>query len=179
MQNELQKLINQIPEDASRKVELSFLFTQRILDILEKKGMSQKELAVKLKKSESEISKWMKGAQNFTFETVAKIEIALGEKIIIIPGVEELPEPVHEIGWSTEMHFDHNTKQDLFTTLIDIPNMHYIIERKRAPFFSPTPQHLDDFLIVDMMSDKKHTKYIWKANTKNGILNKKMTLLPY
>lgn len=66
-----------------RKVALSFAISERILDILEYRGISQAELARMMGKSESEISKWMSGVHNFTSETIAKIEVALDEEILM------------------------------------------------------------------------------------------------
>ncbi len=54
----------------------------RIHEILVAQGKEQKDLAVLLGKSESEISKWMTGTHNFTIKTLSKIESILGEKII-------------------------------------------------------------------------------------------------
>lgn len=72
-----------IPQEIKAAVSKSFDITDQILDILERKNMSQKELASLLGKSDSEISKWMKGTHNFTEETIAKIELALGEPITL------------------------------------------------------------------------------------------------
>ena len=63
-------------------VKHSFDFVDRVHEILEKKGLEQKDLAKALGKSESEISKWMSGTHNFTFKTAAKIEAALDELIL-------------------------------------------------------------------------------------------------
>ncbi len=77
--------LNAIPEHAMERAAMSLDVADRIHAILEKKGMSHKELAQSLGKSESEISKWMRGTHNFTFETIAKINVALGTKLIYIP----------------------------------------------------------------------------------------------
>jgi len=69
-------------EEIKREVDLSFDVANALINILASKGMSQKELASMLKKKESEISKWLSGRHNFTFRTIAKIENALGEKLI-------------------------------------------------------------------------------------------------
>ena len=46
--------------------------------------LCQKNIAQKLHKRESEISKWLTGRHNFTMQTIAKIETALGSKLINI-----------------------------------------------------------------------------------------------
>ena len=57
----------------------------RIYDILEAKGMTQKELARKLGKTETEVSRWLSGTHNLTLSTISKVSVALGEDIVIIP----------------------------------------------------------------------------------------------
>lgn len=68
------------------RVDMSFLIVDRIHDILVRHGLRQKDLASMLDKRESEISKWMRGSHNFTIETIAQIERALGEPILQVVG---------------------------------------------------------------------------------------------
>lgn len=68
--------------DTRNSVALSFRIVDRIHDILEEKGLRQKDLALKLGKSEAEISKWMRGTHNFTIDTLASIEDALGAPVV-------------------------------------------------------------------------------------------------
>lgn len=63
-------------------VALSFRIVDRICEILEEKGLKQKDLAVRLGKSEAEISKWMRGTHNFTIDTLVSIEDALEAPIV-------------------------------------------------------------------------------------------------
>lgn len=71
-----------VAPEVRRQVDISFLIVNRIHEILTCKGYRQKDLAEKLGKKESEISKWMRGTHNFTIETLSSIETALGEPII-------------------------------------------------------------------------------------------------
>jgi transcriptional regulator with XRE-family HTH domain len=71
-----------IPQETKDFVDHSFAIADRIYEILEAKGMEQKDLANALGKKESEISKWLTGTHNFTLKTIAKIERFLGESII-------------------------------------------------------------------------------------------------
>ncbi|MEQ8535335.1 MAG: helix-turn-helix transcriptional regulator [Imperialibacter sp.] len=77
------KALGRVPEDVKRFVDHSFDVVNQIHDILEKQGKTQRDLAGLLGKSESEISKWMRGTHNFTLQSIAKIEAALGESIIM------------------------------------------------------------------------------------------------
>ncbi|NPA42971.1 MAG: helix-turn-helix transcriptional regulator [Chlorobi bacterium] len=49
---------------------------------LKRRGLTQKDLARQLNKSESEISKWLSGTHNFTLRSIAKLSAALGKKLI-------------------------------------------------------------------------------------------------
>ncbi|WP_255373078.1 multiprotein-bridging factor 1 family protein [Chitinophaga sp. YR627] len=77
--------MNAVPAYGQERAAMSLDVVDRIEAILEMKGMSHRELAAALGKSESEISKWMRGTHNFTFDTIAKINLALGVKVIEIP----------------------------------------------------------------------------------------------
>lgn len=57
-----------------------------VLEALKEKGMSQKDLAEKMDVSAQQVNKIVKGKQNLTFETVAKLEEALGIVLIDIVG---------------------------------------------------------------------------------------------
>ena len=48
------------------------------------KNISQRELARRLGKRESEVSRWLTGRHNFTTSTIAKIETALGSPLVQI-----------------------------------------------------------------------------------------------
>lgn len=73
-----------VSNEAREFVDLSFKIVDRIYEILEEKGMSQKDLAEKLDKSEAEVSKWMRGTHNFTISTIIKLECALGASILSV-----------------------------------------------------------------------------------------------
>lgn len=57
-----------------------------VLEALKEKGMSQRDLAEKMGISAQQINKIVKGQQNLTFETVGKLEDALGITLIDIVG---------------------------------------------------------------------------------------------
>lgn len=83
----LEKLRTEIsPEDKAR-IDESFVIADRIAFLLKKNNLNQKQLAERLNKRESEISKWLSGAHNFTIDTLARISNAIGERVYEIPGV--------------------------------------------------------------------------------------------
>ena len=78
-----QKASNQIPKDSKIFAKKSLDIVETIHAILEAKGITQKDLANKLGKSESEISKWLSSLHNLTLKSIAKLEAVLEEDIII------------------------------------------------------------------------------------------------
>lgn len=80
--------------EARRMVDLSFRIVDRIHEILKEKGLKQKDLALRLGKNESEISKWMRGTHNFTIDTLVSIENVLGEPIIEVCYSQASHEPL-------------------------------------------------------------------------------------
>ena len=78
----LDEIRGNISPDVKKQLEISVSLANRVYDILEAKGMSQKDLAKLLGKTETEVSRWLSGTHNLTIATIAKISVALGEDII-------------------------------------------------------------------------------------------------
>jgi transcriptional regulator with XRE-family HTH domain len=76
------KIQDETPEEVRIFVRQYTDIVVRINLILQKKGYTQKDLADKMKKKPSEISKWLKRPHNLTLKTLAKLEAELGEPII-------------------------------------------------------------------------------------------------
>ena len=64
------------------EVQLSADIIARIDLLLKEKNMTQRELAQKLGKNESIVSRWTTGLPNFTLRTLSQLSIALGEPLI-------------------------------------------------------------------------------------------------
>ena len=83
--NELfRQCLSAIPEEQRAEFDLSYSIAERLDALLKQKGITQHELAAKLGKRDSEVSKWLTGRHNFTTNTIARIETAIGEKLIMI-----------------------------------------------------------------------------------------------
>lgn len=82
------KVLDKIRKIRNRYIDIfidnSFDFSDRIQFLMESNNMDQRDLAEKLNKKESEISKWMSGSHNFTLKTLAKIEDVLGDKLYCV-----------------------------------------------------------------------------------------------
>ena len=70
-------------------MELTVSIANRIYEILEARGLTQKEFARMLGKTETEVSRWLSGTHNLTLATIAKITAVLGEDIVAISGTKE------------------------------------------------------------------------------------------
>ena len=64
------------------EVQLSADIIARIDLLLKEKNMTQRELAQKLGKNESIVSRWTTGLPNFTLRTLSQLSVALGEPLI-------------------------------------------------------------------------------------------------
>ena len=101
--------------EVKASVDMSFAIVDRICDILEAKGWKQKDLAERMGKTEAEISRWMRGTHNFTLDTIAAIQTALGERIIDVPIMIITPKetPYSDVP-SGYTRIDMNKKETIF-----------------------------------------------------------------
>lgn len=79
------KVLSETPAETRQFVRRHGELVVRIAEILQERGWSQKDLAEKMGKKPSEISKWLSGEHNLTLRSLAKLEIELGEDLIQIP----------------------------------------------------------------------------------------------
>jgi transcriptional regulator with XRE-family HTH domain len=109
------KILDETPVHEKILFQMSIDVATQIMDILEEKGMRQKDLAERLGKTEAEVSKWMSGLHNFTFKTVAKIQAELGEKIIMTPNqvIRQIEEEFKKL---LENHFSRNAHSEILYT---------------------------------------------------------------
>jgi transcriptional regulator with XRE-family HTH domain len=80
-----QRIMSDTPEETKIFVRKYGDIVVRVFQLLKEKRINQKDLAERLDKSPSEISKWLNGDHNFTLRSLAKLEAELGEDIIYIP----------------------------------------------------------------------------------------------
>jgi transcriptional regulator with XRE-family HTH domain len=75
-------IIDGIPSITKRYVNRQVGFASTVAEKLRLAGMSQRELAEKLGKKESYISRVLSGDANPTLKTISELEIALGTDVI-------------------------------------------------------------------------------------------------
>jgi transcriptional regulator with XRE-family HTH domain len=85
------RMMAKIPEETKIFVDKYADIVVRVSQILKEKGLTQKDLAEKMGKKPSEISKWLNGEHNFTLLSIAKLEAELGETILYVPQRESHP----------------------------------------------------------------------------------------
>ena len=72
------------PEAVMAEMQLSAGIIARIDYLLKNKGMTQRDLAHKLGKSEAVVSRWTTGFPNLTLRSIAELSTALGEPLISV-----------------------------------------------------------------------------------------------
>ena len=77
-----------ISPEMKLQMELSVAIANRIYEILEARGMSQKDLARRLGKTETEVSRWLSGTHNLTMATICKISAALDVEVVKVADYE-------------------------------------------------------------------------------------------
>lgn len=82
--NLFREAVAAISKDVTTQVNWSFAIADKIDAKLKEIGMTQKEFAKEVGKTEPEVSRWLSGTHNFTLRTLAKISSVLGEDIIKI-----------------------------------------------------------------------------------------------
>ncbi len=76
------KILEQTPAETRRFMKTSVEIIDQIHMELTRKGWKQADLAKKLGKQESEVSKWLTPGHNFTLKSLAKIEAVLGVSVL-------------------------------------------------------------------------------------------------
>jgi len=77
------RMMKRIPKEIQQKVEFNLDIADEIYYTLESKGLKPVDLARLMKKSESEVSKWMTGTHNFSLKTIQKIGLALETHLLV------------------------------------------------------------------------------------------------
>ena len=73
-----------VSPEIQMEMQLSAEIIARIDTLLQKKNMTQRDLARKLGKSEAVVSRWTTGFPNLTLRSIAELSTALGEPLISV-----------------------------------------------------------------------------------------------
>ncbi len=78
------KILAETPAETKKFISKYADILVRIQELMKEKGIKQVNIADKLNKQPSEISKWLNG-HNLTLKSVAKLEVVLDADILIVP----------------------------------------------------------------------------------------------
>ena len=111
-----QRILDSAPKDVDIFVDWYADLVVRINQLLRENKISKKELAEKMDKKPSEISKWLSGEHNFTLRSLAKLSAELGEPLLEVPRKKAQTEFVED-GFMCRVHtFVIYTKLDQKTS---------------------------------------------------------------
>src|SRR5690554_3218023 len=77
------RLMKRIPLEVQQRVNFNMEVAHEVHQTLKEQGLTHADLAKRLGKYESEISKWLTGTHNFTIKTIQKIDAALETTILM------------------------------------------------------------------------------------------------
>ncbi|RNL54315.1 XRE family transcriptional regulator [Pedobacter jejuensis] len=160
----MEQLRSEISVEDKALIDDSFALSNRIAYLLKKHKISQKNLAQKLQKRESEISKWLSGGHNFTQQTLTKISLAIGEPIYQIPGaevqIEKAIDSIHifkaiisklvELKKISHTHFENYSEKEVSSLCVGASGVicKSATEQEKANF-SPANLHKSDFKNIE------------------------------
>ena len=82
-----QEQLEKVTPEIKKEMDWSAEIVKRIEQILEEKGITQRELASRIGCNETQIVRWTRGFPNYTIATLAKLSVALGEDLICMSPV--------------------------------------------------------------------------------------------
>ena len=71
-----------VTPEIRQEIDLEFAVSNRIEELMKKYGFTKLQLAQKLGKRPSEITKWLSGQHNFTLRTIAQLSAFFGEPLV-------------------------------------------------------------------------------------------------
>lgn len=80
-----QRVLDNTPKEVDIFIDWYADLVLRIHQLLREQNLTQKQLAEKMDKKPSEISKWLSGEHNFTLRSLAKLSAELGEPLLEVP----------------------------------------------------------------------------------------------
>lgn len=79
-----QQMLAAVPADIRQEVALEVAISNRINELMMRRGLSKLEFAQALGKRPSEITKWLSGQHNFTIRTLSLLSAFFGEPLISV-----------------------------------------------------------------------------------------------
>lgn len=84
MTTSFEQMMASVPPSIQQEVDLEIALSNRINDLMTKRGLSKLEFAQALGKRPSEVTKWLSGQHNFTIRTISLLSAFFGESLICV-----------------------------------------------------------------------------------------------
>jgi transcriptional regulator with XRE-family HTH domain len=143
-------------DEAKLFVQRSLAIANQIAQLLEKKGMKQKDLADLLGKKEAEVSRWLSGFHNYTIKSIAKIEKVLETQIVYTPAELETNDLFGEEAIATHPLCTKGYYKEIFNTLLQART--YQIREESRPLITPPEQRAHEE--IDYTTSKSTLKIV-------------------
>jgi transcriptional regulator with XRE-family HTH domain len=92
MNQTTQEMMNQIraqlAPESKQFIDKNLAISARLQEMLDKQGITQKQLAQRMALKESQVSRWMTGMHNLTLRSLTALEVALDGDVITVPNTE-------------------------------------------------------------------------------------------
>ena len=79
------RILAETPEETKIFVRKYAEIVACVHDLMQQQGLTQRDLAARMAKNPSELSRWLHGEHNMTLRSLAKLEAELGEDIFLKP----------------------------------------------------------------------------------------------
>ena len=78
------EMVASVPEAIKQEVDMGFAISNKIYDLMCKRGLSKKDFAKELGRRPGEVTKWLSGQYNFSIKTLAMLSAFFGESLIMV-----------------------------------------------------------------------------------------------
>jgi len=82
MKTSFDEMLAKMLKDIQSEVDMEFAISNRINELMLKRGLSKLEFAQALGRRPSEVTKWLSGQHNFTIRTLSMISAFFGESLV-------------------------------------------------------------------------------------------------
>lgn len=111
------RIRNRTKPETRRYVQKNLAIVAEVSRLMKEKGWTQKILAKKLGKTESEVSKWLSGLHNLTLKSMTKLEVVLESTLLEIPQATPLqPTAIQYVTFVVEKPFENRPLESLGKT---------------------------------------------------------------
>lgn len=77
-------IVASIPQEVHAEVDMEVALSDRIYNLMTKRGLTKAEFARAIGKRPCEITKWLSGQHNFTIKTISMLSVFFGEPLVSV-----------------------------------------------------------------------------------------------